>query len=32
MASNSHLTSRKPQTVVRVLRVRLYPGIAANGQ
>ncbi|MCY4521793.1 MAG: helix-turn-helix domain-containing protein, partial [Caldilineaceae bacterium] len=32
MASNPHLPSQQPQTVVRNLRVRLYPGTAANGQ
>ncbi|MCY4521841.1 MAG: helix-turn-helix domain-containing protein, partial [Caldilineaceae bacterium] len=32
MASNPHLPSQQPQTVVRTLRVRLYPGTAANGQ
>ncbi len=32
MASNPHLPSQPPQTVVRTLRVRLYPGTAANGQ
>ncbi len=32
MASNPHLTSQQPKTVVRTLRVRLYPGTAANGQ
>ena len=32
MTSTSKSTTQEPPTVVRTLRVRLYPGTAANGQ
>ncbi len=32
MTSKPHSTAQEPRTVIRTLRVRLYPGTAANGQ
>ena len=32
MASTPKSTTQESQTVIRTLRVRLYPGTAANGQ